>query len=96
MSTWADVWAWLKTAPLPVVLASNLVLGGWVWTIASAQVQQGAEQKAAEKKVEQTDKKIDKIDEKLDKLLEAVAELKAEQKANEVNRAADAKKKDKP
>jgi len=26
-------WEWVKTAPLPVVLAMVFVLGGWVWAV---------------------------------------------------------------
>jgi hypothetical protein len=68
-----DLWAWLKTAPLPVVIALNLVLGAWVYGIAGdAQIARADAAAAA--------RQINRMDDKLDKLLEAVADLRAEQR----------------
>lgn len=69
-----EFWRWARTAPLPVVLALTLALGGWVWAIA-------ADQQVEKAKSEGVAKQVDKMDSKLDRLLDAVAELRAEQRA---------------
>lgn len=69
-----DLWSWLKTAPLPVVLAINLILGGWVYSIAS-------DQHVDQARAEGVAKQVDRIDAKMDKLLDAVSDLKAESHA---------------
>lgn len=69
-----EFWKWARTAPLPVVLALTLALGGWVWAIAS-------DQQVEKAKSEGVAKQVDRMDGKLDRLLDAVAELKAEQRA---------------
>lgn len=73
-----DLWGWLKTAPLPVVLAITIALGGWVYAIA-------ADQKVEHAKAEGVAKQVDRMDDKLDRLLQAVADLSAEQRAARSN-----------
>lgn len=69
-----DVWAWAKTAPLPVVLALTLSLGAWLYAVDTDQ--------AVEKvRLDNVARQADRMDGKLDRLLEAVADLKAEQRA---------------
>lgn len=69
-----ELWKWARTAPLPVVLALTLALGGWVWSIA-------ADQRVDQAHVDAVVKQVDSMDTKLDRLLDAVAELKAEQRS---------------
>lgn len=68
-----EFWKWAKTAPLPVVLALVLMLGGWVWAIAS-------DQQVEKAKSEGVAKQVDRMDSKLDRLLDAVAEVRADQR----------------
>ncbi len=80
-----DAWKWLKTAPLPVVLAIVLIGGGVCLRFSLAADSKASEAKAiaehAEQRVEDVKETVDKMDGKLDRLLEAVLEIKAEQKA---------------
>jgi len=59
------VWAWAKTAPLPVVLALVFGLGGWVYAL-EAKV---AEQDTALARIEA---KLDQVDTNVQTLLKAV------------------------
>ena len=92
MSFNSETWAWIKTAPLPVVLSiclsSFTVLGSWSYAIEKKQAEDSTKVALAAQKAEQAaaaaekaEQKLDKANEKLDKLLEIVAEVKAEPKA---------------
>ncbi len=80
-----EVWKWMKTAPLPVVLAIVLVSGAVCLRFSLAADSKASEAKAtaehAEQRVEDVKETVDKMDDKLDRLLEAVLDIKAEQKA---------------
>lgn len=76
-----EAWAWLKTAPLPVVLALNVLLGLWVYRVAGAQTKAAADQEAQKLVQEKTDNTIDKMDKKIDELLRLVLEQRAKDKA---------------
>jgi len=79
----ADVWSWLRTAPLPVVLAFTLLLAGWVWAVEDKIDKKAIEQAAMQQKLEDAAKMLDKADQKLDKLLEVVTQLSANAAARE-------------
>ena len=77
-----DVWKWLKTAPLPVVLAIVLVSGGVCLRFSLAADSKASEAKAtaehAEQRVEDVKETVDKMDAKLKA---ATEEFKAQFKA---------------
>lgn len=78
-----EAWRWLKSAPLPVVVAVTLALATWLYAVDTENKVQSEQVKAAKDTAEKTDKKVDRIEDKVDKLLEVVLELKAEKKAAE-------------
>lgn len=93
----ADIWAWIKKAPLPVVMASCLIgvsiSIGYAHNASAgaAQEAQAAKEKATEAKneaataksdAERAEEAVKTISEKIDKLIEAVGELKGEVRAN--------------
>lgn len=85
-----DAWKWLKTAPLPVVMALTLALSGWVWSVDRAVYAQ-AQATAADKTVQQErdkdrDERNKRIEEKLDKLLQDVADVKAKAEAEQATK----------
>ena len=93
-----DVWGWLKTAPLPVVLAISLTgfmaLGNWIHNVSAdteraKTAAQDAKAKSSEAKsvADRADDKLDKVTEKLDQLLEEVIRLRT------IQEQADSKKK---
>ena len=59
------IWNWTKTAPLPVVMALVLTLGGWVYAL-EAKV---AEQNTSLARIEA---KLDQVDANVQTLLKAV------------------------
>lgn len=82
-----EFWKWARTAPLPVVLAITIVLGGWVWRIATNQEVDRAN-------VSTLGLQVDRMDTKLDRLLDAVADVRAEQRVLNSTAAAPRKEKD--
>lgn len=92
----ADIWAWLKKAPLPVVMASCLIGVSISITYArnasadAVETAQVAKDRAVEAKNDAATAKTDAarveqtvrtMNEKLDKLIEAVGELRGELRA---------------
>jgi hypothetical protein len=77
----AEFWKWARTAPLPVVLALTLALGGWVWAIA-------ADQQAEKVRVDGVVKQGDRLESKIDRLIDIVADLRAEARVTNANVAA--------
>lgn len=89
-----ELWAWLKSAPLPVVLTICLTTSGgltaWVWALservsASTATAQLAVEKAetAKSLAADGDDRLTRMDGKLDRLLVAVTELKTAEAARE-------------
>lgn len=86
-----EMWRWLASAPLPVVLSICLTttgaLGSWVWALNSdigaqkvavaVAVEQAA---AADRHTQSITNRLERIEDKLDQLIDAVAELKAKEK----------------
>ena len=58
LPTLDEAWKWLKTAPLPVVLAFVIALAAWVWTISDKQVIIESRAEAAERNDVRHDAKI--------------------------------------
>jgi len=81
-----DAWKWLKTAPLPVVLALTLPAGAFLTAkqvaMATEQAKQGERVENVKKDQEAVKAQIEKANDKLDKLLEAVLRLQAELEAS--------------
>ena len=88
MSITDDTWKWIKTAPLPVVLAISLsmsgVLGTWVWAIDKQQGEQATavavatvEAHNAVEIANRLDDKLEKANKKLDELLEVILTIRA-------------------
>jgi hypothetical protein len=86
MSIDETTWKWLKTAPLPVVLAISLLgfgtLGTWVWAVSNEVTAAKSDAAVAKVRAENAERaatraedKMDKALDKLDKLLEAVAAM---------------------
>lgn len=79
---WADAWKWLKSAPLPVVMAFNLSLGIWLWGVSGAfevhKVWAEEQAKGRQNEAAKVEKKLEQLDAKIERLLEAVLSLQAE------------------
>lgn len=54
-------WDWVKTAPLPVVLALVCILGGWVYALETKVAEQGASLARIEAKLDQVDANVQTI-----------------------------------
>ena len=85
----ATAWHWVKGAPLPVVLALVLILGGYTVSVATDAADAKATAKRAEEKAEDSKKAVDQLHDdlkdansKLDRLLAAVAALKQQAQDN--------------
>jgi len=88
-----ELWDWAKSAPLPVVLALNLVIAGWVYSLDEKQTEQDKKQAVGEQAAKDTKDAVEKANDKLDKLLQAVADLKAAAEARDKAEKAKEKKK---
>lgn len=83
-----DLKAWLKAAPLPVVLliclATTGAMGSWVWAVAAEVDEQkakvavaAAEGRAAVRAAQNVENRLARVEDKLDRLMEIVAGLAA-------------------
>jgi flagellar basal body-associated protein FliL len=85
MSMGDDAWGWVKRAPLPVVLALVIPVGGYLVFAQEKQgreqVKQGEQIKAMKEKDAELKADVKEANQKLDELLRLVLELAAEQKA---------------
>lgn len=52
------IWAWARTAPLPVVLALMLLLGGWVYQVEGRVAEQDNRLARMEATLEQVDTNV--------------------------------------
>jgi len=93
MSFNSEMWEWLKTAPLPVVLAicltSFAVLGTYAWSIDGKVGEQKTVVAVAAERARVAAEVSVRIDEKLDKVLELVSHIAIEQA---IHKAQEAKK----
>lgn len=53
-----DIWKWLRGAPLPVVLALLLMMGGWVYALENELSAQNTALARIESKLEQVDTNV--------------------------------------
>jgi hypothetical protein len=77
-----DAWDWIKTAPLPVVIAFNLMLGGYVYVSAGdskdAKRESATAKETAKEVAASVERKLERMDTKLDALISATATLQAD------------------
>jgi hypothetical protein len=87
-----DMWKWLGTAPLPVVLTICLTctgaLAGWVWVVAAEVGSQATVVAVAAEQAATAQKVAGKSDDKLDRLLVGVTVLQGQMTALQVQLAA--------
>ena len=100
-----ETWSWIRTAPLPVVLAISLSMSGmlatWVWAVEKEQGQQATavavatvEAHNAVMVANRLDDKLEKANKKLDDLLEVILSIRASEMAETARIAAALAKKE--
>jgi capsular polysaccharide biosynthesis protein len=96
-----ETWKWLRTAPLPVVLAISLMSSGglatWLWAVDKEQDAQKASVAVAAEQAKTAAEIAKSMDAKLDKLLEIVQAVQTQQAVDKaVAEKATKTKKEKP